>query len=555
MTITSAFKKNLWISLCAILITVAGCSGGNKGAAPDISAPADSAGAASSGTDSGPAGGSQSTTGSAAPSTNPATALQASEQPFVRVPDRIFWKPPEGWVGDVMPFNNGKQIELYYLQDWRNDAPGFHPIFQVTTSNLIDYTYKAEAIPFSEAGKQDLAIGTGSVIKAGDTYHFYYTGHNWMFPDENKPKEAVMHAVSKDLKNWKKVPEDTFYAPEGYERDDFRDPFVIWNEEKQEYWMLVSARQKGVSGGVLALFTSKDMSHWKYREPLKIEDTDNYFMLECADLFKIGDTWYMVFSEFSDKGATHYRMSKSLNGPWKKPAQDLFDGKGFYAAKTGALGNRTFLFGWVPTRQNEKDYMKWDWAGNMASHELIQNPDKTLAVKVPDEVGKLFSLEAPLKEVKTLGEASGSEGSIQLQGKNGLAGLVFEQLPATAKITGTVTFDADVKHTGIVFGAGDQPEKAYGIRLEPGENRVRYDAAPGDALGSLNPDIQVPIELTANTPYSFTLIVENDVCTFYIQDSVALTTRIYKMPGKSWGWYSGGGLTTVKDLKMLLPSS
>jgi len=478
-------------------------------------------------------------------------AIAAPEEP-VRMADRLFWKPPEGWVGDVMPFDNNGRIELFYLQDWRNDDPGFHPIFRASTSNLIDYTYEGEAIPFSEIGKQDLAIGTGSTIKVGDTYHFYYTGHNYMFPKENKAKEAVMHAISKDLKTWTKISEDTFYAPEGYERDDFRDPFVIYNEAKQEYWLLVSARKGGA--GVLAVFTSKDMSHWQVREPLAIDDTAKNFMLECSDIFQMGGTWYLVFSEFSDKGATHYRTSTSLEGPWKKPARDLFDGKGFYAAKTGSLGDRRFLFGWVPTRQNSKDYMKWDWAGNLAVHELVRSGDGTLGVKAPDEVTALFSQEMPLTVVRKLGSAAAQDGALKLDGNGGLVGVVFGALPPTAKITGTVTFDKKVEYTGIVFGVPEEAEKAYGIRLQPEQNRVRYDAAPGDTLGSIEPDMQTPVELTPGKAYDFTIIIENDVLSFYIGD-VALTTRIYKMPGGDWGWYSGGGTTSVDSLKLWLPAS
>ena len=40
-----------------------------------------------------------------------------------------------------------------------------------------------------------------------------------------------MHATSTDRKTWTKHPEDTFYAPENYSRDDFRDPEVFWMEE------------------------------------------------------------------------------------------------------------------------------------------------------------------------------------------------------------------------------------------------------------------------------------------------------------------------------------
>lgn len=535
MTTTAAATKKLTVSLAITALFLSACGSTGPKAAETGSPQASS------------------TAGAASPAGSPKPAPNAEPAAAVKVPDRVYWKPPEGWVGDVMPFANDGKIELFYLQDWRNDSPGFHPIFRTTTSNLIDFTYHAEAIPFSEIGKQDLAIGTGSVIKVGDTYHFFYTGHNWMFPKENKAKEAVMHAVSKDLQKWTKIPEDTFYAPEGYERNDFRDPFVIYNEKKQEYWMLVSARKGGA--GVLAVFTSKDLKGWKVQEPLSIEDTSKYFMLECADIFQMGDTWYLVFSEFSDKGATHYRTSKSLEGPWSKPQQDLFDGKGFYAAKSATLGDRRFLFGWVPTRQNGKDFMKWDWAGNMVSHELVRKNDGTLSVKVPDEVAGLFSKEVKLAEERKLGQVSAESGKVKLDGSGGLAGTYFPAIPPTAKITGTVTFDSAVDYTGIVFGVGDEPEKAYGIRFQPEKGILRYDAAPNGNLGSIKPDMQVPAKVEPGKPYKFTIIVENDVAAFYLNDDVALTARIYKLPGGRWGWYSSRGKTVLEDLRMYVPAS
>ncbi|WP_235548815.1 glycoside hydrolase family 32 protein [Paenibacillus sp. Soil522] len=466
--------------------------------------------------------------------------------------DRLFWKPPEGWVGDVMPFNDNGQIHLFYLQDWRDGAPGFHPWHLASTANLTDYSYAGESIPFGEEHEQDLALGTGSVIKAGDTYHAYYTGHNWKFPQEGKPKEAVMHAVSKDLKTWTKAEEDTFYAPAGYEKDDFRDPYVLFNEEQGEYWMLVSARKEG-TGGVIAVLASKDLSKWEVREPLSVEASSSFFMLECPDVFRMNGKWVLVFSEFSDKKATHYRVSDTLNGPWEKLDKDVFDGRAFYAGKTGSLGERRFLFGWVPTRQLEKDYMKWDWAGNMVAHEMTLGKDGRLGVKVPDEVDRLLSKKAELGAARQLGSVTGNGDETVLDGEAGVGGIIFGQMPQMAKITGTVRFDKKVSYSGLVAGVGEEPEKAYGIQIEPAKDRIRYDVANGETLPSIEPDVQVPIDFEPGVDYKFTIVIENDVAVFYIGDS-ALTTRIYKMPEQAWGWYSRGGKTTLSKLELFVPA-
>jgi beta-fructofuranosidase len=64
----------------------------------------------------------------------------------------------------------------------------------------------------------------------------------------------------------------------------------------------------------------------------------------------MGDWWYLMFSTFTDRFVTQYRMSRSIEGPWRAPAVDTFDGRAFYAAKSATDGRRRYLFGWNPTR-------------------------------------------------------------------------------------------------------------------------------------------------------------------------------------------------------------
>ncbi|MDQ6420301.1 glycoside hydrolase family 32 protein [Paenibacillus sp. LHD-117] len=491
---------------------------------------------------------------SIAPSQKPAESAVPGEAEAMAPSDRLFWKPPAGWVGDLMPYNDGTdKLHLFYLQDWRDGAPGFHPWHQVTTTTLTDYADEGESIPVGLEHEPDLAIGTGSVIKEGNTYHAFYTGHNWKFPDQGKPKEAMMHAVSQDLKTWTKLPEHTFVAPEGYEIHDFRDPFVLYNEEAGVYWMLVSARKEGV-GGVIAKFVSKDLERWEVSEPLEVEASSSFFMLECPDVFRIGDKWYLVFSEFSDKKATHYRVSDSLEGPWLLPkdGDDLFDGRAFYAAKTGMLGDERFLYGWVPTRQMEKDFMKWDWAGNLVPHQIVAHEDGTLGVKPPDQLADYLSKPEEMKMERTLGTATGSGGEWKLDGESGLAGVVFDKLPQIAKLTGKFRFEEGTQFTGFVASVGEDAEKAYGIQAEPGKSRIRYDAVQGEALTTVEPDVSVSVPFRAGTEYPFTLLIEDDVAVFYVDD-YALTTRIYKMPGGNWGWYARGGAVTLSELALFTP--
>ncbi|MCH5684437.1 hypothetical protein LWM68_09270 [Niabella sp. W65] len=68
--------------------------------------------------------------------------------------------------------------------------------------------------------------------------------------------------------------------------NEFRDPYVFFNSEFNEYWMIVSAQQSGK--GVLLVYKTTDpaSNNWQLRGTLNVEG--DYLMLECADIFKWG---------------------------------------------------------------------------------------------------------------------------------------------------------------------------------------------------------------------------------------------------------------------------
>src|SRR5262249_13307817 len=123
------------------------------------------------------------------------------------------------------------------------------------------------------------------------------------------------------------------------------------------------------------------LEHWALREPLWAPEL--YITHECPDLFRIGEWWYLLYSTYSERSVTHYRMSRSLQGPWLAPAVDTFDARAYYAAKSAGVGHQRYLFGWLPTRTHEKDDGEWNWGGQLVVHELLQGPEGLLALRAP----------------------------------------------------------------------------------------------------------------------------------------------------------------------------
>ncbi len=262
----------------------------------------------------------------------------------------LFYKPADGWAADVIPFYWQGVYHLFYLKDYRDEAGHCEgtPWFHLSTRDFVTFKDHGEAIPRGRPDEQDLYVFTGSVIAKDGQFHIFYTGHNPHVRTQGRPEQAIMHAVSDDLDVWHKVPDDTFFAPADlYEPHDWRDPFVFWNAEAGEYWMLLAARLKdgpSLRRGCTALCASRDLRHWEVRDPFWAPGL--YYTHECPDLFHEKDWWYLVFSEFSSACVTRYRMARSLSGPWIAPRNDTFDGRAFYAAKTMSDGARRFVAGW-----------------------------------------------------------------------------------------------------------------------------------------------------------------------------------------------------------------
>src|SRR5580765_4033023 len=182
----------------------------------------------------------------------------------------LFYAPAGGRVGDVIPFFDGERFRIFHLYRGDEDHGGT-TWQQVSTKDFLHFTEHGTMLPRGTLEDQDPSVATGSVIRdhAG-TYHAFYTGYNTPMR-KTRPEQGVMHATSVDLIHWTKHPADTFYAPEGtYEKDDWRDPFVFWNEEAKQYWMLIAARLKtGASRrrGCTALAVSTDLNQWQVRAP------------------------------------------------------------------------------------------------------------------------------------------------------------------------------------------------------------------------------------------------------------------------------------------------
>ena len=466
---------------------------------------------------------------------------------------RGFYQPADGWVGDVIPWQEDGVFHLFYLHETRRTPKAGMPWHRITTENLVDFAEEGEAIASRGSGADDTNIYTGSIVRDHDgVHHAFYTGQN---PErcgsDGLPLQLVMHATSDDgMATWQRHADHTFGATAGYETADWRDPFVFRDEERGLWRMLITARH--IDGparrrGVVAQCTSHDLVTWEPTTPFW--DPRRGVAHECPEVFQWGDWWYLVASEFSDSFTTRYRMSRSLDGPWIAPEHDTLDGRAFYAAKSAARGDRRLFFGWIASREGAADDGAWQWAGTLSVLEAEQRADGTLA----------FHPSHELRETFDFGTAALSANTV-LSAPDGYTSVVTDaEAPDSFRLVALFDIAEGTRECGVLLRATADGDRGYSLRLEPHRDRLVLDRWPRRSTGTeqwqISGDVPYVIELErpVHVPagrHELEVIVDGDLCVATVDDAVVLSTRLYDHRTGRVGAFVGDGTAVVSNFTL-----
>ena len=146
--------------------------------------------------------------------------------------------------------------------------------------------------------------------------------------------------------------------PEGFSRQDFRDP-KLWRKEDGTYACVIGNRPADGSGQIL-LFSSEDGFTWKYENVLA--ENRNRFgkMWECPDFFRLDGQWVLLVSpqDMLPQGFEYHNGNGTLcltgdfdevtNTFTEQHDQSIDYGIDFYAPQTVlAPDGRRIMIGWM----------------------------------------------------------------------------------------------------------------------------------------------------------------------------------------------------------------
>lgn len=459
---------------------------------------------------------------------------------------RCFFRPAEAGTGDIIPIYYDGLYYIFFLHSTN------HKWCYVTTSDFVTYS---EVVPLRIFG------GTGDVLCVDGTWHIFAAlsdaGH-----------EVIHHytgsAINELRDTYKTVsPDGTTFAMSAW-----RDPRVWYDEEIGKYRMLVCADILDGNcvnrNGAVAFLTSDDLENWTVTGE---SFSPGFYSgsCECPDFFKIGDWYYLVYSDCSYGKRTYYAKAKSLDGPWEIPDNDTFDSLFFYAAKTVSNGTDRYILGWAGDRSDhtmaldktgdltDPDFATIKYAGNAIIHKLVQLPNGDLSVAPVDEIVASYAAPVSNTMIPLVGDWQTTENSASISSDYGFSSLLMQNLPDNFVLRFQMKCDA--KQAGIALNVDSTYcEKGYYFVFDRQYSRVRQVSGLLSGIAGYyfpyESELERPLQFEAGKTYDVTLICEGQIAVLYVNGECALTTRMMADTRLALGLFCYAGSAEFSDIVM-----
>ena len=329
--------------------------------------------------------------------------------------------------------------------------------------------------------------------------------------------------------------------------------------------MIVSTQQG--TKGVLAEFVSSDLKSWEHKGVFMSMMWDRFY--ECPDVFKMGDWWYLVYSEKHVairkvqyfKGHTLEELKACTAndaGIWPDDHEGLLDSRAFYAGKTASDGTNRYIWGWCQTREGNDntavgaDPNEPQWAGNLVAHRIIQHEDGTLSLGSVEGIDKKHTSKSSLKVM-----AKSDNGVYENAGnyvQTGDAFVLFNRLNVANKISFTVKTTDKTDKFGFSLVRGTDSKKYYSIVVNPEDNgnkkKLNFEEQGEEGRGFINGIDGYLFNTPYDNEYHVTVYTDNSVCVVYINDNVAYTNRIYGTQKNCWSINCYEGTVEVSNVEV-----
>jgi beta-fructofuranosidase len=260
---------------------------------------------------------------------------------------------PGGWINDPNGLSHafGRYQVFFQHHPFGTDWGPMH-WGHVSSEDLVTWRREPIALAPSIPADRDGVFSGSAVVDEDGSLAVLYTGNR---DGEGGPGRQVQClATSADGVRFDKqgvVLEGPRSMP------DFRDP-KVWRQDGA--WSMVVGARSDEGRGQVWLYRSQDLRDWTFAGVVFEHPDPDVFMIECPDLFPLGDRWVLVCCPMGLTGGG-YRFRNQQNTGYVvgdlradgsfTPLSDfrpLDGGNAFYAPQSlAAPDGRRILWGWM----------------------------------------------------------------------------------------------------------------------------------------------------------------------------------------------------------------
>jgi beta-fructofuranosidase len=272
-----------------------------------------------------------------------------------------YFKPQGNlFVGDCIPFYHNHTYYLYWLLDSAHHKAlgglGGHQWALSTSTDLKTWVQHPVVLGIDEVWEKSICTGSVEFYK-GKFYAFYATR---LIDPAGKVNEQLSYAISDDGIHFVKQKPNPFYtsAP-GYSKRNFRDPKVVIDPDGTFHLFVASSIDSSLThdNGALVHLVSKDLKNWTVKKPLIYGQAD---VPECPDYFQWKGWWYLIYGRGGNTfylksrhpyGPWEYPRYQALNEDWINVAKTAeFNGgrrivAGWIPSRRDGVDNGREIFG------------------------------------------------------------------------------------------------------------------------------------------------------------------------------------------------------------------
>jgi beta-fructofuranosidase len=274
---------------------------------------------------------------------------------------------------------------------------------------------------------------------------------------------------------------------------------------------------------------------WRYEQPLEGAPGQ-----ECPDLFKIGDTWYLI-------GGGELTYAKHSRGPYQRATHHVVDAPGVYAGKRMFDGKRHIWVGWAwdMPRLCDDDPDR-TWGGTMcAPRELYPGPDGELYCKPADEIVAAFTETALDLADRPVPAASPEaawhyDGAVLALGAEPSLSPVRFDVPGDALVTCVAEMDPAAELTLTLREQADTGA-GYRFTVRPAKSQIAITTP-------FQEWVRDGCTIDASKPVKVQVFIVGTMLECYVNDAYAFTRRVYDLGEGQLGLRATGGDVRITEL-------